>query len=336
MTTRPGIRLWIGGYADGDAPEGIWRVGLDPETATFGEAVLAATVVAPSFLALHPAGHTLYAVSETGQGRVSAFAVDGDALVPRGESVPSGGSGPCHLLATPDAVLVANYADGVAAELPLHADGGFTGEVRTFPHSGSGPDAERQEGPHAHFVGTVGDQRWVVDLGTDEVRVLEGGIAAQVPPGTGPRHFVEVAGGVVVAGELDSTVHVLVPDGTGKHRSVARHPATPAAAPDGARNYPSHITTVATGTRVVVAIRGADVLSSFTVGSDGGAPVLTHQADTPTGGTWPRHFAVLGDLVVVANQNSSELTLLRLDATTGRGTVLDRKPHPAPACVLPG
>ncbi|WP_232667249.1 lactonase family protein [Pseudonocardia sp. TRM90224] len=325
-------RLWIGGYADGDAPEGIWRVDLDVDGATFGDAELAATVAAPSFLALHPAGHTLYAVSETGQGQVSAFVVDGATLTPRGEPVPSGGSGPCHLLATADAVLVANYNDGVAAELPLLADGGLTGEVRTFPHSGTGPDPERQEGPHAHFVGTVGGARWVVDLGTDELRLLEGGIAADVPPGTGPRHFVEVAGGVVVAGELDSTVHVLVAEG-GKHRAVEQHPATATPAPDGGRNYPSHIT--ATGSRVIVAVRGADVLSTFTVGSNDGAPVLAHLADTPTGGAWPRHFAVLDDLVVVANQNSSELTLLRLDPSTGHGTVLDRRPHPAPACVLP-
>ena len=40
-------------------------------------------------------------------------------------------------------------------------------------HSGTGPNKERQEGPHAHWIGTSPDNRFAlaVDLGLDQVIV---------------------------------------------------------------------------------------------------------------------------------------------------------------------
>ncbi|MNW66134.1 Lactonase, 7-bladed beta-propeller [compost metagenome] len=90
------------------------------------------------------------------------------------------------------------------------------------------------------------------------------------------------------------------------------------------------------------------MLSTFAVsrdalGPEAAGPVLEHLADTPLGGAWPRHFAVLApagdgtpeaDLVVVANQNSSNLTVLRIDRADGAGTLVDELAIPVPACVV--
>jgi len=374
-TTRA---LWIGTYphpASGGA-EGVWRVELDTARGSFLGGALVAASPSPSFLAL--AGDTLYAVGESERGTLAAFAVGPDGgLAPRGGEVATGGSFPCHVVADGDEVLVANYGDGVLSVVPVAADGAPGAAVRHQPHSGSGPDAERQEGPHAHFVAPLANlgaaddgsgDVLVVDLGTDELRrhdpdAPEGNpprVVATFPPGTGPRHLVALPSGhLVVVGELDPALFVLAPvtaaDGTTAYDVVARHDVTRAAAPDGSPGFPSHVALGADGTRVLAAVRGPDVLAVHAVepGADGGAPVLRHLGDTPVGGTWPRHFAVLGadpaapdhDLVVVANQDdheeaaagdgpTSNLALLRVAREDGSGTVLDVLALPAPACVV--
>ena len=59
-------------------------------------------------------------------------------------------------------------------------------------------------------------------------------------------------------------------------------------------------------------------------------------ADTPTGGAWPRHFALVDGYLVVANQNSETLTVLPIDAESGiPGPACSTLDLPTPVCVLP-
>lgn len=367
--------LWIGTYPHpaSDLQEGVWRVEVDVEQGVFVGGRLAATTPSPSFLALtapvppgNGATRTLYAVGEAQEGTISAFDVTQDGTLRRlGAAVPTGGDSPCHVLARPGEVLVANYGDGVLAVVPTADDGALTGPARRYGHAGTGPDTDRQEGPHAHFVADDGEGGvLVVDLGTDELRrhdpaAPEGTppeVVATFPPGTGPRHLAPLPGGhLVVVGELDAALFVLAPAGDGRYDVVARYPVTFAAAPDGGRSFPSHVEVTPDGARVVVGVRGADVLAVHAVepGPDGAPPRLRHLADSPVGGTWPRHLAVLlpvsgeeptHDLVVVANQQddpltagegpSSNLALLRVRRSDGLGEVLDVLALPAPACVV--
>lgn len=361
----PTAALWIGTYPTaGDAPgtgEGIWRVGIDP-SGKFVGGELVAPVASPSFLALDPSGRTLVAVTETEAGGITSFRVsDAGTLTPVG-SAPSGGASPCHVVATEGSVWVANYGDGVVAVVPLAADGA-PGAPRTFPHEGTGPVVDRQEGPHAHFVHVWGDRVLVADLGADELRTypLDGGapsgsadaaggtVAAVLPPGTGPRHLVELADGtVLLVGELDCRLHVLVPAGPGRLEHVGSVAITARTMPDGAAGYPSHISVA--GDLVHVGVRGPDVLSVLRVrdaaaAADGpgdgpgvvGHLVVEHVSDVDLGsGAWPRHHAVLADrdLVVVAAQNTDELIAIRLDRVSGTGQITDRLELPVPACVL--
>ncbi|OLT48040.1 hypothetical protein BJF88_03375 [Cellulosimicrobium sp. CUA-896] len=188
--------LWIGTYPHpaADGGEGVWRVELEVTDGgtggTFTAGRLAVATSSPSFLALAPStpgrapGSVLYAVDETEDGSVTAFDVDADGgLAPRGSAVPSGGALPCHVLARTHDVLVANYGDGVLGVVPTDDSGALAGPVRPQGHSGTGPDPERQEGPHAHFV--LDDGRGgvlVSDLGTDELRRHD--VAADGPGGT--------------------------------------------------------------------------------------------------------------------------------------------------------
>ncbi|WP_166850698.1 beta-propeller fold lactonase family protein [Isoptericola sp. BMS4] len=358
MTESTSRALWIGTYpapgAAAGSGEGIWSVDVDRADGRVRGGRLAAAAAAPSFLALHPGGRTLYAVSETPAGSLLAFDVEGEPgtdakLVPAG-AVPSGGDAPCHVLAGGAEVWVANYGDGVAAAASVDAGSGrlAAGAPRTFAGSGSGPVAARQGGPHAHFVADVDGQVLVSDLGADVLRRYadggDAGVAATLPPGTGPRHLVRLPdGSLVVVGELDARAHVLVRDGDGwsPASAVPLHPGAEAGT-----HFAAHVTLSADGTRLHVTVRGSDVLAVHRVRRpDGGAPpVLEHLADVPLGdGGWPRHHAVVAspddgqdaELVVVALQGTRELATVALDPVTGTGEVTSRYAMPTPpACVL--
>ncbi|GEA88130.1 lactonase family protein [Cellulomonas cellasea] len=359
--------LWVGTYpaAGAGTPaglgEGVWRVTLDVATGGLRAARQVVETPAPSFVAVHPSGRVLYAVGERSEGTVTAFEVhaegaDGPEAV-RLEplaTVASGGADPCHLLLSPDArtLFVANYSSGTLAVLPLDADGGFAPEVlasgapaQVFGHTGTGPDESRQESPHAHFVALAPGAGHVLvcDLGTDEVRryrveadgrLTDDGIAATLPPGTGPRHLVFSADGrfAYLVGELDVTVHVLAWDAaTATGRPVQVLPAGgTAAAADAAtgvapRVLPSHVTL--DGDRLLVGVRAAGVLAELAVGADG---LLTPVRDLPLGaGAWPRHHAVVDGWTVVAEQVAGALVTFAPGSEPG--TVLRL---PAPACVV--
>lgn len=338
--------LLIGTYpSDGAEPgsgEGIWAVTLDLRSGALSSERPVITTTAPSFLALHPSRPVLYAVGEVERGEVSAFAVDGDRLDLL-RTVATGGSFPCHLRVTERAAWVANYGDGAVTRLDLNGDGAPAGEPVVYLNSGSGPNSERQDGPHAHFVHDAGDgDLWVSDLGTDELRRFTAsgpdGVVAVLPPGTGPRHLTALAGGaVVVVGELDSRLHLLSADGTGS--LTGSIPALATGVPEGQPSQPSHLDVGAsTGTRnfLYAATRGPDVLAVFAA-EDGNT--LTHLSETSVGGSWPRHFAVVpsaddaADLVIVANQGSSTLDVLRVRAS-GQAEHVHSLNLPAPACVI--
>ena len=84
----------------------------------------------------------------------------------------SSGDGPCHLAvnATGHWLAVANYNDGTIVILPIHSDGTLGEPVAVERHRGSGPNRERQEGPHAHSVLFARDNRFLLtaDLGLDK------------------------------------------------------------------------------------------------------------------------------------------------------------------------
>ncbi len=293
----------------------------------------------PSFLAVNRDRTALYACNELTDNSVSAFAIEpGGGLRALG-SEPTGGTLPCHVLLHPAGyLLTANYGSGSVSVHPVRPDGSLGERTDLAQHEGHGPNPDRQEGPHAHEVRLAGELVVVVDLGLDALvgyRLDPGtGRLAREPepfvrsrPGSGPRHAVEhPSGRWYVADELGSTVSIVsIVDGS---RQVVD--AVPASRTAG-QNQPAGI--ALSGDRLYVSNRGADSITTFQVAPDGGLDMV---AETPTGGAWPRHFAIVDDMMLVANQNSNTVTGLRLDPGTGvpspLGVVLDT---PSPTCVLP-
>ncbi|MDQ2623632.1 MAG: lactonase family protein [Actinomycetota bacterium] len=344
--------VWIGTFpaagagTPGGLGEGIWRGTLADGELTDVSFMVEAP--APSFLAAHPSGRWVYAVSEGAAGAVTAFEVT-DGLVER-ESVSSGGADPCHLALSPDArsLYVANYSSGTLAVIGLDADGAIEGHGprQVLGFEGTGPDPERQEGPHAHFVAVPSANEVVVaDLGTDVLRHYAVGVEStlrpadalelvgltRLPPGTGPRHLAISPDERwwYVVGELDATLHVLesTPQGLASRQvlSLAGSGAERGEhgwfLPEG-RLLGSHVELV--GDRVFAGMRIDNRLEEFAVAGDG---TLTPLRTLPLAG-WPRHFAVVGPHVLVAGQTSDAIEILGPD---GQRTEI---PLPAPACVV--
>jgi 6-phosphogluconolactonase (cycloisomerase 2 family) len=356
---EPPVALWVGTYpaaGAGTRPgtgEGVWRVELDPATGALTGAEVSRTP-APSFLATAADGAVLLAACETAPGAVVLFHVTDDGGLVERERVTSGGSEPCHLLVHPSgsAVYVANYGSGSLGVLLLEpaADGGglrFAGGLsQVFEHSGRGPYDERQEGPHLHSTILLPDAREpggavlvAMDLGTDELRryrvqpdgrLVADGLAARMDPGTGPRHAALTAEGhLVVVGELTATVHLMRWDAA--TATATELDAVPVGEPGDA--LPAHVTV--DGDRVLVGVRGPDVLVSLDVVGDR----LRVAGETATA-AWPRHHGTVAGWTVVAGQGEDRLVVHVagpavepvVSEPVAGGTGLDL---PVPACVVP-
>ena len=298
----------------------------------------------PSYLAWHPDGRHLYAAGEESDGQVWALelAAGRRALGVLG-SVTTGGAHPCHLAVDPTGrvLLTANYTTGSVAAHRLGADGRIVELSHLVRHEGSGPDTDRQAGPHAHMVYFADDTLVLVpDLGADLIAAyrldpvtatLAALAPSTLPPGFGPRHLVALPGDrVAVAGELSGEIALLGLDRTAGTLAVLDvQPGSEVSDPPAA---PSGIGRTVDGRFVLMANRGPDTVASFAVRGDR----VDRVDETPCGGRLPRDLTVLGDRVYVANQESDSITVLLLDPRTGalNGTT-SRFDTPSPTQVLP-
>ncbi|MGW0186577.1 lactonase family protein [Streptomyces sp. NPDC003362] len=334
-------RAFIGSFTAAGGP-GVVVADVDPGTGALTLGVSVGGVPDPSYLALAPGGRMLYAVSETAQGAVAAYRVDGGVPELAGPLVPVGG-GPTHLGVHAGHVLTADYGSGSVTVVPLRPDGTLAAAASaTLQHTGSGPHTPRQQGPHAHQVQPDPSGRWIVsvDLGADSARVSvlkEGGLVPHretpLRPGSGPRHLAFHPDGeyAYVVNELSPTVTVCRWDAEdGVLRPLTETPVLPGAPAGDA--YPSGIVVSPDGRFVWTATRGEDVLSVFTVEGD----TLRLTATVPCGGHWPRALTASDGRLYVANERSGDVTWFDVDPATGRPRRGGAVDVPAASCVVVG
>ncbi|MEV5321023.1 lactonase family protein [Streptomyces sp. NPDC052687] len=334
-------RAYIGSFTAAGGP-GVVTAAVDPDGGALTLLNAVDGLPDPSYLALAPDGRMLYAVSETADGAVGAYRVDGAVPEPAGAPVRVG-SGPTHLSVHAGHVLTADYGSGSVTVVPLRADGTLaTAASTTLRHTGSGPRTPRQRGPHAHQVLPDPSGRWIlgVDLGTDSVRVAtldEGALASHretaLRPGSGPRHLAFHPEGThaYVVNELSPTVTVCRWDAEGGVlRPLAETPVLPGAPAGDA--YPSGIAVSPDGRFVWTATRGEDVLSVFAVEGD----TLRLTGTVPCGGHWPRALTASEGLLYVANERSGDVTWFAVDPATGRPRRAGAVRVTAASCVVLG
>lgn len=241
--------------------------------------------------------------------------------------VKVGGSAPCYAALNHAQTLlaVANYMSGSVSLFRLDADGLPIAPPQLHANTGHGPNAERQEAPHAHWVGFSPDDRWLfqTDLGTDQILAypIEAGQlgpareAYAAPPGSGPRHLLldsRHSSRAWLVSELANTLTLL---DCREDRFTAV--STLSTLPDGWQgdSIVAHFAANRAGDRLYVSNRGHDSIAVFALDDDGdagGDAVLLPHA--PTGGLSPRFFLLREDerRVVVAHEKSQTVTVLDL------------------------
>ncbi|AUH44254.1 lactonase family protein [Streptomyces sp. CMB-StM0423] len=341
------LRACVGSFSSGGGA-GITVAHVDPGTGALTPRHSTDALRDPSFLAVADGG-LLYAVSETEGGSVAAFRLGDDKPEPAGDPVPVSGDHPTHLALAGGHLLTANYASGSFSTVTVNRDGTLAGPAALLQHEGSGPVAERQEGPHAHQVVPDPTGRWVlgVDLGTDSVLVcaLDADRGAlrlnhEVPlrPGTGPRHLAFHPEGhrVYVACELEPVVTVCSWDAaTGTLEPLAEAPLlTDETAAADETPYASGIAVSPDGRFCWTAVRGPDVVATLALGDDGGVRDLV--SNVPCGGTWPRDLAIdpEGRHLYAANERSGDVTWFDIDAESGMPRRSGSAALPAASCVV--
>jgi 6-phosphogluconolactonase len=247
---------------------------------------------------------------------------------------------------------VANYTSGTIAVFPILADGRLGEHTALVKNPGvTGPNKERQEAPHAHWIETSAHNQlvYVADLGLDRILIYKfdavtGSLTADgappdplsltVSPGAGPRHVAFAPDGkfMYVLGEIQSTVTVFANGEENPYRSVQEISTLPKGFTG--RNDAAEIAVHPGGKFLYASNRGQDTIAIFAIDTEKGT--LTHIASTPTGGREPRHFAIdpTGHYLLAENQNSDTIVEFRIDATSGKLSSTGEVTHvPSPVCL---
>ena len=349
------LLAFVGTYTRGRS-EGIYSLEMDLKSGALKRLEAVSGITNPSFLAVHPSRRFLYAVAEVGSraagdhGAVVAFAIDSKTgALSRLNQQSSQGVGPCHLVVdrTGKNVLVANYAGGSVAVLPIGEDGKLRPASSFIQHTGSSIHA-RQSAPHAHgiYLDAAGRFAFVPDLGLDKILVYrfdatKGTLTphdvpwASVSPGSGPRHFAFDPTGryAYVINELSSTVAGFSYDAP--HGTLDSF-QTVSTLPKGfdETNSTAEIHVAPSGKILYGSNRGHDSIAIFAIDEATGRLRLT--GHEPTQGQVPRYFGIdpTGTYLLAANQKSDTIVVFRIDPTTGSLKPTGRSVSvPMPVCI---
>jgi 6-phosphogluconolactonase len=350
--------VYVGTYTTKQTSKGIYAYRFDSNTGQLTSIGLAGESTDPSFVAVHPNGKYLYAVNEVGDfngmksGAVSSFAIDRKSgTLKQLNQVSTHGAGPCFvsLDKTGRFVLVANYDGGSVATFAIQDDGSLSLVKGFVQHSGSGVDKERQEGPHAHWIGVSPDNRFALaaDLGLDDVMVykfddVRGGLTpntppyAEVKPGTGPRHLAFHPNGkfAYLLTEMGSSVTTFAY--SAQKGSLSALQTVPALPKDysGVREA-AEIVVHPSGKFVYASNRGtANSIAAYKVDASKGT--LTPAGIFSTKGLIPRNFTIdpTGQFLLAANEDSGNIVVFKIDAATGELAPTGQVEEvPAPVCI---
>lgn len=314
--------------------KGLYEAELDTEARQLQNPTFVAPLTNPTYLAVSKADKVYAVENRDGQGGVVTF---DNTVRPLAEidAQLSEGSAPAYIGIDEARQLVfaGYYHRGTVESYQIKPDGNLS-LVTTWTNTGSGPRPE-QGSSHIHFANLTPDNRLVaVDLGTDEVitfDVQDDGQFTEVArfhteEGFGPRHIRFSPDGqyAYVLGELSSLLSVLkynAEDGTFEHVMTASTiPADWTAHNGSAALRISH-----DGRFIYASNRGHNSIAVFKVMNEGAEieriQLISSEGEFPRDMNWDDKQ----DFLVVANQDTDNVTLFARDQETGELTLLQKE-----------
>ena len=328
--------VFIGTYT-GEKSEGIYVSRLDPKSGSMSVPELAAKMINPSWVTIHPNGKFFYAAGEYGGsspgGVVSSFLIgQGGKLTAINTQEPNG-RGPCHLAidASGKTILVSNYGSGNVSSLSISADGTLSPSDWQDQY----PTLGQNQKPHAHHAGFDPTNRFAVvcDAGLDRICVYRfdaeaGALEANNPPflatttNTHPRHLtfshdgnfcynIDEKAMSVTAFRFDAKRGVL-----SQIQSISTLPTDF----DGQAGSTAELVMHPSGKFLYGSNRGPDNIVCYAVDKQTGK--LSLIGHTSTQGKTARSFGIdpSGRWMIVGNQNSDSVVQFKIDPITGELT----------------
>lgn len=334
--------------------KGIYVSRFDVKTGRLSPAELAAHIINPSFLAIRPDHHFLYAVSEDPQSvgppldhasYVSAFAIDPHTGKLRLlNTVPTGGTSTCFLSLDKSGnyVMLANFGSGSVSVIRVKRDGSLGAETAFIQDIGHSVNPSIQAAPHPHSIIASPDNRYVIvsDLGLDKVFIYHFDAATgklsppdapfvSIRPGSGPRHFtfdptgrfgyqLSEMGGIVSVfawnPSAGTLTHLQDANVVPKDFHGGNHSAEIEISPNGKFLYESNRRTVSEF------VRGPETIGVFSISPAHGT--LTEVQQIVSGGSMPRSLALdpTGAYLLAAHEGTNNVVLFRIDP--GNGTLV--------------
>jgi 6-phosphogluconolactonase len=343
--------VYVGTYTAPDVPPG----GTHPSTAVGiyvfrmnphdGGLTLVEVVPTdnPSFLALDPPLTHLYSTNENGiisnapGGRVSAYAIDqASGTLSFLNTQLTNGTFPAHLSVHPSGqyLLASNYGTGNYPIYAILGNGSIGAKTDDFQGegNGTGPNPDRQEGPHAHQIITDLDANHVVgvDLGADKVNVWNldlgtGKLSLNTVPfaplasGSGPRHmaFHQSRQFAYVLDELVSSITAFAYD-PARGAFIWRQTISTLPARFTGFNTTAEIRIHPDGQFLYTTNRGHNSVAMFEIDQDTGK--LSVIGWESTRGEWPRGMNIdpSGTFLYAANQNTDTIVVFSVHPSNGK------------------
>jgi 6-phosphogluconolactonase len=290
----------------------------------------------PSFVALDPSRRFLYVINEIDNyegknGSAEAYAIDHrTGMIKLLNRQPITNAVPAHLTVDPTGrhLVVANYFGGNFVVLPIEADGRLGPISGTVQDSGTGPNKDRQEAPHAHIVtlDPTGSHFATADLGIDKIQIFRlagGGLErvseASVAPGAGPRHiaFAKDGHALYVVNELNATVTAFAYDASqGKIGKMLQTISTEPSGYAGPHST-AEIAVHPSGKFLYASNRGHNSIVGYRI--DPATHMLSVISYATQGVNFPRNFAIdpTGHWLYVANQKGDTIVQFEISQATG-------------------
>lgn len=317
--------LVVGTYTSGKS-QGIYVYDFSKDGSS--KIVDSAVTMNPSYLTVSPDQKFVYAVNETTGGKVSAYSFHNGHLQFINQ-VSSEGDDPCYITETKNGkwVIVGNYSSGTAAVFPVEKNGSLGKATDIIAHKGHGPNAERQQSAHIHSTVLSPDNKFlcVADLGIDKENVYslnDKGIltpydSVELKGGSGPRHFEFHPSGkwAYLVQELSGTVTAFDYN-NGKLKTIQTISVLP-------KNFNRFFTAAdihasKDGKFLYTSVRdSANIITIFKIDQQTGKLTLAETQSVL--GKTPRNFNFdpSGDFILVANQNSDDIVVFRVNHVTG-------------------
>ncbi|NVN84205.1 MULTISPECIES: lactonase family protein [unclassified Vibrio] len=344
MKTLP---LTIGCYTDTPSKsQGVYQTQLDLDSGKLSPLELVAECTNPSFVVATQLG--IYTASEVDQPKQPQLIhIANASSKTANNSGAISGDHPCHITIDPNHkfAITSQYSSGTFDIFSLSINGNIDKRLKTIKMVGSGPNKERQTGPHAHQCLFLQNspQFVTIDLGADRINFYcfdeeqeefldEPMQSIKAPAGNGPRHLIfnKAEDKAYVICELSETILILekvlgvwsIVEEIDALPNMEKGEATAAIklSPDEQFLY--------------VSCRHQSRISSFKIEPTTKMPIFIDSYSTE--GNFPRDFHITdcGQWLIAANQHSNNITSLKRNIEdgslvyTGYSLELD-----APVCV---